>query len=181
MPNGERTTQTGDGEHGKTTIPLAGSTKNAAQLLHQNIKQDASRQGKCGAYPKRLLSVHTHRLSRYDLIGIDARPFVAPRQSVAHRQGLTNAEPIFSPKAEKRALLQVDTGQHTQRVGQTRFFSAAGRWPEKPHSPWCYSRYAWPLSPHPPTWRQPHLQHVLLHSGPHLAQTMRAFPNTSII
>ena len=86
MPNGERTTQTGYGEHGKTTVPLTGSTKNAAQLLHQNIKQDASRQGKCGAYPKRLLSVHTHRLSRYDLIGIDARPFVAPRQSVAHRQ-----------------------------------------------------------------------------------------------
>ena len=120
MPNGERTTQTGYGEHGKTTVPLAGSTKNAAQLLHQNIIQDASRQGQCGAYPKRLLSVHTHRLSRYDLIGIDARPFVAPRQSVAHRQGLTNAEPIFSPKAEKRALLQVDTGQHTQRVGLTR-------------------------------------------------------------
>ena len=79
MPNGERTTQTGYGEHGKTTVPLTGSTKNAAQLLHQNIIQDASRQGQCGAYPKRLLSVHTHRLSRYDLIGIDARPFVAPR------------------------------------------------------------------------------------------------------
>lgn len=42
MPNGGRTAQNGDDERRKTTISVAGSTKNATQLLHQNIGQNTS-------------------------------------------------------------------------------------------------------------------------------------------
>ena len=43
MPKGERTAQISVGEHEETSIPLSGSTKNAAQLLHQNIIQNVLR------------------------------------------------------------------------------------------------------------------------------------------
>ena len=45
MPNGTRKAQSRDGEYGKSTVSLAGSTKNATQLLHQNIKQSISHKG----------------------------------------------------------------------------------------------------------------------------------------
>ena len=41
--DGERATQTRDGEHGKTMVPLSGSSKNDAQLLYQNITQSVLR------------------------------------------------------------------------------------------------------------------------------------------
>lgn len=43
MPNGERATQTRDGECGKTMVPLSGSSKNDAQLLYQNVGQNVLR------------------------------------------------------------------------------------------------------------------------------------------
>lgn len=43
MPNGERATQTRDGECGKTMVPLSGSSKNDAQLLCQNVGQNVLR------------------------------------------------------------------------------------------------------------------------------------------
>ena len=43
MPNGERATRNRDGEHGKTMVPLSGSSKNDAQLLCQNITQNVLR------------------------------------------------------------------------------------------------------------------------------------------
>ena len=42
-PNGERATQMSDGECGKTMVPLSGSSKNDAQLLHQNVGQNVLR------------------------------------------------------------------------------------------------------------------------------------------
>ena len=43
MPNGECATRNWDGEHGKTMVPLSGSSKNDAQLLYQNITQNVLR------------------------------------------------------------------------------------------------------------------------------------------
>ena len=48
MANGERSTQMREGEHGKTAVSLSGLTKNAAQLLHQNITQNVLRQAREG-------------------------------------------------------------------------------------------------------------------------------------
>ena len=48
MPNGGRTAKNGDDKREKTTISVAGSTKNATQLLHQNIRQNASLYGRDG-------------------------------------------------------------------------------------------------------------------------------------
>ena len=48
MPNGERATRNRDGEHGKTMVPLSGSSKNDAQLLCQNIKQNVLRHAREG-------------------------------------------------------------------------------------------------------------------------------------
>ena len=39
----ECATRNWDGEHGKTMVPLSGSSKNDAQLLCQNIKQNVLR------------------------------------------------------------------------------------------------------------------------------------------
>ena len=48
MPNGGRTAKNGDDKRKKTTISVAGSTKNATQLLHQNIRQNAPLYGRDG-------------------------------------------------------------------------------------------------------------------------------------
>lgn len=41
--DGECATRNWDGEHGKTMVPLSGSSKNDAQLLHQNTGQNVLR------------------------------------------------------------------------------------------------------------------------------------------
>ncbi|WP_337570512.1 hypothetical protein [Hallella sp.] len=48
MPNGGRTAKNGNDKREKNTISVAGSTKNATQLLHQNIRQNASLYGRDG-------------------------------------------------------------------------------------------------------------------------------------
>ena len=48
MPNGGRTAKNGDDKRKKTTISVAGSTKDATQLLEQNIIQNAPLYGRDG-------------------------------------------------------------------------------------------------------------------------------------
>ncbi|MGO5241986.1 hypothetical protein ACTQ2R_05330 [Hallella faecis] len=68
MPNGERMPQIWRGDGRKTMDSVAHSTKNAAQLLHQNIGQDTlrytQRSAAMGFSPHVFLPDLTHKCGR---------------------------------------------------------------------------------------------------------------------